>query len=301
MIETAHTARESSFPRARAASFLGRLPSYTYLGLLLNVAAWVSSWGRIGPYGYTFFPLWFGFILVLDGLNVARRGTSPLARGRGRFAALFLFSVPVWWIFEAFNAAVQNWHYVLDRPQSGLEYNVWASLAFSTVLPAEVEMAELLSSFKALRPRPRPPARERRLSTRLALVSMAGGVAMAALAVLVPHYAFALIWGCLIFLLDPINNLAGRKSVWGHLLARDWRFPVTLAVAGLCDGFFWEMWNAHALPHWYYTVPIVNNAPHLFAMPLPGYLGYLPFGLDLFAMYQFGLLVTRRRTDALAM
>jgi len=108
-----------------------------------------------------------------------------------------------------------------------------------------------------------------------------------------------MIWLCLIFVLDPINNLAGRKSAWSHLLARDWRFLVVLPLATLCNGFFWEMWNSHALPHWYYTVPIVNNAPHLFAMPLPGYLGYLPFGLELYAMYQFLLLITRRRKDAL--
>ena len=70
-------------------------------------------------------------------------------------------------------------------------------------------------------------------------------------------------------------------------------------MAALCDGFFWEMWNWRALPHWYYTVPIVNNLPHLFAMPLPGYIGYLPFGIELYAMYQFLLLITRRRQDAL--
>lgn len=297
MIETTRTVGEGAFPRAT--TFIGRLPSYTYLGLLLNLAAWISSWGRIGPYGYTFFPLWFGFILVLDGLNVARRGTSPLTRNPARFAALFLFSVPVWWVFEAFNAAVQNWHYVLDRPYSGFEYNFWSSLAFSTVLPAEVEMSELLSSFKALRPRLAQQALGPRLSLRGAAASIAVGAVMLALAVGVPHYFYALIWGSLIFILDPINNLARRKSAWGRLLARDWRFLVTLALAALCDGFFWEMWNWRALPHWYYTVPIVNNLPHLFAMPLPGYIGYLPFGIELYAMYHFLLLITRRRKDAL--
>jgi hypothetical protein len=297
MMETARTANETAF--LRTTPFLTRIPSYAYLGLALNIAAWISSWGRIGPYGYTFFPLWFGFILFLDGLNVARRGTSPLMRNRARFAALFLFSVPVWWVFEAFNAAVQNWHYVFDRQMSGLEYNFWASLAFSTVLPAEVEMAELLTSFKRLRPHLLPPALGPRLSRRGAVASIVVGMLMAALAVGVPQYFYALIWGSVIFVLDPINNLAGRKSAWGHLLARDWRFLGAISLAALCNGFFWEMWNSRALPHWYYTVPIVNDSPHLFAMPLPGYLGYLPFGIELFAMYQFGLLITGRRKDVL--
>ena len=38
-----------------------------------------SAWNKLGFWWpYMFFPLWFGFILVLDGLNVTRSGTSPL-------------------------------------------------------------------------------------------------------------------------------------------------------------------------------------------------------------------------------
>jgi hypothetical protein len=33
-------------------------------------------------------------------------------------------------------------------------------------------------------------------------------------------------------------------------------------------------------------------------MPLPGYLGYLPFGVELFVMYQFARLVTDRVTQS---
>jgi len=40
--------------------------------------------------------------------------------------------------------------------------------------------------------------------------------------------------------------------------------------------------------------------PHLFEMPLPGYSGYLPYGIELFAMYQFALLILRIRRDNLA-
>jgi hypothetical protein len=132
------------------------------------------------------------------------------------------------------------------------------------------------------------------------IVLVAVGVVLLALPFFFPRYAFGLIWLCLIFLLDPINNLLGRKSAFGRLLARDWRFIVTLPLAGIVCGFFWEMWNSRALPGWYYTVPGFDQAPHLFAMPLPGYLGYLPFAIELFAMYQFLLWLLRRRGDNLA-
>jgi hypothetical protein len=35
-------------------------------------------------------------------------------------------------------------------------------------------------------------------------------------------------------------------------------------------------------------------------MPLIGYTGYLPFGIELFVMYQFALLLLRMRRDNLA-
>ncbi|GAC1450682.1 MAG: hypothetical protein PVSMB4_09800 [Ktedonobacterales bacterium] len=285
-------------PAARP-PFWRRVPLYAYAGALLNALAWISSWGRIGPWPYTFFFLWLGFILALDGLNVARSGTSLLTRGLGRFVLLFVYSSPFWWIFEALNIPVQNWHYRFDHPYAPLAYVAITSLDFSTVLPAALEMFELFATIAVLRPRLAPPSVGPRLPRWLALLLVALGGAMLWLPFVYPTYAFGLVWLCLILLLDPLTNLAGRKSAFGHLLAGDWRFFVTLPLATLCCGFFWELWNSRALPGWYYTVPLVDRAPHLFAMPLPGYLGYLPFGVELFVMYQFALLLTRQRDDGL--
>ncbi|HLY30532.1 MAG TPA: hypothetical protein VKQ36_05865, partial [Ktedonobacterales bacterium] len=76
-------------------------------------------------------------------------------------------------------------------------------------------------------------------------------------------------------------------------------FLITLPLAAIACGFFWEMWNYYALPKWKYDLPFLNWAPHIFEMPLPGWLGYLPFGLELFAMYQFTLWLCRLRADKL--
>ena len=107
------------------------------------------------------------------------------------------------------------------------------------------------------------------------------------------------------FLLDPINNLARQKSALSDIC-----WPMTGAslslfpLSALICGFFWEMWNSLALPKWIYTIPFLNSSPallpaHLFEMPLLGYTGYLPFALELFAMYQFVLLITGRHKDNL--
>ncbi|HEX8036480.1 MAG TPA: hypothetical protein VF510_21665 [Ktedonobacterales bacterium] len=286
-------------------SFVSRLPLHFYLGILLNLFAWTSGWMHLGFWSpYVFFPLWFGFILALDGLNVARSGTSPLRRSVPRFVAMFAISALLWWAFEGLNVPVQNWHYHMDHVYAPLEYIFWTTLDFSTVLPAVMEIAELLASVALLRPRLAADDMGPRLTYRTAWVLVGVGVVALALPFIVPHYAFGLVWLCLIFLLDPINNLARRKSAVGHLLAGDWRFIVTLPLAALVCGFFWEMWNSHMLPGWYYTVPFLNAEPkllplRLFEMPVLGYLGYLPFGIELFAMYQFVLLICGRRKDNL--
>ena len=64
--------------------------------------------------------------------------------------------------------------------------------------------------------------------------------------------------------------------------------------------FFWELWNVYSYPKWVYEIPGVGFA-HLFEMPLLGYLGYLPFSLELFAAVQlvYGLTGSRRESYVL--
>src|SRR5205085_1816334 len=104
------------------------------------------AWLHAAPLSYfSFLYLWLGYILTVDGLNLIRNGTSPLARSPLHFLSLFLLSAPVWWIFEFLNAFTQNWHY-LGGSVFG-EYADWiASLHFTTVIPAVFETAELVGA-----------------------------------------------------------------------------------------------------------------------------------------------------------
>lgn len=308
-----------------ARPFLLRIPRYGWVGAALTGVAWVMSWARIGEWNgltlngqtyldahihlwaYTFFPIWLGFILVLDGVNVARSGSSPLTRSWRGFVLLFLLSIPFWWVFEVLNIPVQNWRYFFDHPiNTGalggwFEYHLISSLCFSTVLPAVMEIAEILASYSWLRPRlaPNDPGPRIKLPTTIILLVI--GIAGLILPFVAPYYAFGLLWVGVTFLLDPINNQARVNSALGHLRAGDWRFFVLMPLAALCCGFFWEMWNSLALPKWIYTIPLVESwhIPHLFEMPLIGYTGYLPFGAELFVMYQFALLLLGRRKGVL--
>ena len=44
------------------------------------------------------------------------------------------------------------------------------------------------------------------------------------------------------------------------------------------------MWNFYAYPKWVYQVPFVDFW-RIFEMPILGYGGYIPFSLELFALY----------------
>ena len=66
-----------------------------------------------------------------------------------------------------------------------------------------------------------------------------------------------------------------------------------MAAALVCGGW-WELWNWQSLPKWIYTVPGVQRW-HVFEMPLLGYTGYLPFGLECLLIVE--RLIGRRRLD----
>jgi hypothetical protein len=276
-----------------------RFPTYGIAALVLCLAAWICSWLHIEPFSrYSFFPLWFGYILFIDALVVLRKGTSLLVRSGWRFVLLFLASSCFWWIFEGFNTLIHNWDYQLDQSYSLLAFIIIGTLDFSMVLPAILETAELLVTFPLLRPRLSATYSSPHLPPWILTLVAILGLASIILIWLFPHYCFPLIWLCFLFLLDPLNNLLGRKSCLAHIAARNWRF-LALPLAGLICGFLWEMWNYYALPKWHYDVPYINFWK-IFEMPLLGYSGYLPFALELFAMYQFVLLLIRQRDDYLS-
>lgn len=279
-------------------AFVARLPWWTWVGLALNLASWASSWSRVGPWAYTFFPIWLGFILFLDGVNVARKGSSLLTRNAARFALLFPMSSVFWWVFEWMNGYVRNWTYT-EMGYTPFQRQALATLYFATVLPVMVEMFELFATFRPLKPLLPSSARGPRLSPSAAVRLVGLGVFLLWLPIAFPRFAYMLIWLCLIFLLDPLNNLAGRPSAFGRLLARDWRFFLALPLSGLACGLFWEMWNFRAQPKWMYHLPYLDWTPHYFEMPLPGMLGYLPFAVEVFAMYQISLLALGLARDEL--
>src|SRR5437867_8353910 len=109
-------------------------------GLGLLAVCWPLNWTLPGMRtAYLFFPLWLGYILVVDALVLARSGTSLWRRSRRDFVLLFVASSPVWWIFEVINERTANWEYLGSDTFTQFEYYALCTVSFSTVMPAVFE------------------------------------------------------------------------------------------------------------------------------------------------------------------
>ena len=119
---------------------------------MLVLIYWILSWSLPGLRTHLlFFPQWLGYCLVVDGLVRQRTGSSRLTRNPGNYILLFLLSAPVWWVFEGLDKITQNWIYLGRDAFTDLEYMLFATLSFSTVIPAIFSTAELLASTKWVR------------------------------------------------------------------------------------------------------------------------------------------------------
>jgi hypothetical protein len=265
-----------------AARQLPRFAPQGRLGLFLLAVCWPLNWTLPGlRTAYLFFPLWLGYVLVVDALVWRRAGASLWTRSRKGFVLLFILSAPAWWLFEFINRRTGNWEYLGAGSFIPLEYYALCTLSFSTVMPAVFETAELVRTFrwvKSLRAGARVPD-----TSRVGLGLLFAGLVMLALTLAWPKFFYPLVWISLVFIFEPVNRRLGRPHFLEWLQHGDWRPVISLSLGALICGFFWELWNYWSWPQWIYHTPGAQFL-HVFAMPLLGYGGYIPFALELFGL-----------------
>jgi hypothetical protein len=258
-------------------------PWWGWAGAGLGAASWILAWGRIpwmsGFQAHTFTPLWIAFILLVNALTMRRTGRCLMLSRTSPFLLLFPVSAGFWWTFEYINRFVGNWRYVGVGEFGQVEYFLFATLPFSTVLPAVLSTRELLLSSPrfdgAFREwRPLSPSRPGAIGLAALLLSCAGLFAVG----IVPDFAFPMVWVAPPALLISLAALRGEPHALSGIASGDWRPAVSSVLAALLCGFFWETWNFGSHAKWVYALPFVD-ALHVFEMPLLGYAGYLPFGV----------------------
>ena len=259
-------------------------PWWGWLALFSCIASWILAWTRFHWFQplqpYTFIPLWFSFVILVNAAAMWRNGTSLLTKTPGQFLLLFPASSLFWWYFEYLNRFVQNWYYVGIEDFSSLNYVLTASVSFSTVLPAVLSMNHLLKSWKRF-----DAAYENffsftinrpRLFAGIFLIFSCGGLFSIGI---FPDLLFPLLWLAPLIIVTCLNALLGLPTVFYNLRSGSWTGICRLAFSSLLCGFFWEMWNYYSYAKWIYCIPFVSQLK-VFEMPVLGYSGYLPFGLE---------------------
>lgn len=262
-----------------------KFPVYGWFGIFLIAVFWILNWALSGlRTHWGFFPLWLGYCLTVDALVFLKKRTSMIHRNIFIYALLFIISIPVWWLFEFFNGITQNWFYIGGEFFSETEYFLLASLSFSTVMPAVLGTAELAGSFRWIKNLKSGPKIDSGRKTIAALFVL--GSLMLFLLIIFPSVFYPLLWLSIYLIIDSINAAAGNNSLLDYTRNKDWKVIISLFTGCMICAFLWEMWNYYSYPKWVYRLPYVHVLK-IFEMPLPGYIGYLPFSLELFALYNF--------------
>lgn len=271
--------------------------SYGWIGLLMMAVSQFLLIRHNSFIAVWFTPImWTGYILVLDALVYKLRGCSWLMNKRRQFLFMLLYSVLCWLIFEAYNVHLQNWQYI------GLLENVWLRYfgyfwAFATIFPGVLltsELIDITGIFDRLR------LRRFQLKRGVLYLIMMAGASFLLIPILVPRevavYLFGAVWVGFVFVLDPLNYFIGAKSLFRELENGRLNKLLSLFLAGAICGLLWESWNYWATAKWVYIFPFLTE-PKIFEMPLLGFLGFLPFAVEVYVMWEFAVRILRLKPD----
>ncbi|HEY8665890.1 MAG TPA: hypothetical protein VIL86_04450 [Tepidisphaeraceae bacterium] len=254
---------------------------------------------------------------IVPGQHSPPKSASPLRARPHHFVLLALASVFIWCVFDYINFYfIAAWRYIGMPGNPGIPGDfsdrfLGYFLSFATIVPGMLLTGQAflnLGLFDWAQTR-----KHRQRSRRLVGSASADGMIASteADAPGLPRWAKILVlligmamflwpflypdpitnltlWTSLVFFLDPLNCKLGRPS-----MLRDWQngyFARTLAAfaGGLTCGLLWEYWNYWALCKWVYHLPFLGRLEQYkyFEMPLIGLLGFIPFALECWVMWQ---------------
>lgn len=263
---------------------LKMFPRWGWFGVFLLFGGWVVAWTRFEWASdiqiFTFTPLWLGYIIMINAFTFMRTGASLITHSFKYLLLLFLFSAVFWWYYEYLNQFTNNWYYVGIDHLSDINYFIYATIPFSTVLPAVISTWFFLRTFPqiSIGLESYSPLKVVGNKNFWWLILLISSLALSATYVY-PQYLFPFMWLSPLLIIAAIIAISGGKTIINSIENGNWKDLYLLAVAALICGFLWEMWNYYSLIRWEYSIPFVHRYL-IFEMPVLGYLGYLPFGIQ---------------------
>lgn len=239
--------------------------------VLLHIAGYIVLFNKIWPFLFYFYVCaWWSYILFIDAILAIK--TKRFLIFNKHLPLLIIISCGFWCFFEIINVRLQNWFYVNVPEELFLRYSGYV-LAYGTVMPAiyiTKEMLETLFGRIVIKPF---------FLGRYARYSICIGIIIFLLIWFFPDYLFPSTWIFLALILDGFNYRKGYRSFIKDMEEGDATCFVCTIVSGLICGVLWETWNAFSITKWVYSVPFFEDVK-IFEMPVPGYIGFLVFGLE---------------------
>ncbi len=276
-------------------------PFYFYTGILLILFMQVCLLLDIRSITIWATPtLWTGLILLADGILAKTNRSLIYNRALGKLAFISVLS---WWVFEWFNIYLSNWHYQGLLQTLHIRYlgYIWA---FATIFPGVLLVYGIILTIM-----PKILYKQFHLTSSFLIASFIIGLFFLFIPIIpfsmyhlnraadpdlfiwlswsantfYSEFTAGFIWLAFILILEPLNYLLNRPSLYAELVLGNYSKLLALILAGLLCGYFWEFWNFWAATKWIYTVPIL---PHikLFEMPILGYIGFATFAWEIYAI-----------------
>jgi len=266
-------------------------PIHGMIGIASLLLSEAFLFEKVDPfYSWFYCFAWWSYILTVDAIIYRLKGNSLILNRTKEFFSMIPWSIFIWLIFEAANLSLRNWYYI-NLPHSTVERWLGYAIAYGTVLPGLFETTELLEALGLFG---NSKIKKTIISSGGHSILMFLGFLSLASSLLIPEYYFPLIWVGFIFLLEPFNYRFGGKSLLRDLEEGNPRKIYLLLIAGLICGLLWEFWNFWAPSKWVYTVPFFDKAKG-FEMPFLGFLGFPPFAVQAYVMYNFISLFRSKR------
>ena len=94
------------------------------------------------------------------------------------------------------------------------------------------------------------------------------------------------LWVGLFFLADPVSHWLGGPSIITDWREGRWGRFLALFAGGILCGLLWEFWNYWAITKWTYHLDFIGSIQQYkyFEMPWVGFLGFLPFAIECWAV-----------------
>jgi hypothetical protein len=261
----------------------GGLPRYGIAGIAIIAAGEILLFSGVPLIKQWFTPvMWTGYIMLMDAVVCRARGSSLLSSHGLEFLLLAIISIGSWAIFEGYNVLLKNWTYV-GLPDNMLERYAGYAWAFATISPGMFVTYEVLDIYLP----GESPAEQRRLPNGVFAGFVIFGLASLVVPLVWPStWMTPLVWVGFAFFLDPINGRLGDRSFLSEFFTGRFRSMPVMFLAGAMCGLLWEFWNYWATSKWHYEVPYLGHIK-LFEMPVLGFLGFMPFAVESFAIYIF--------------